>query len=433
MTTTGAKPFDFDDTPSLKEYLIDVVTQQIERYPPSSSEYSFRIAEWVERALLGTDHGLDEPQRQIMIKEVLAELVGYGPIQPLLEDNNINEIMVVGPNQVYIERDGKLIDSNIKFDDEAHVIQVINRMLHPVGRQVSIDAPTADARLPDGSRVNVVIPPVSVHGPCITVRRFLASHLSVEKLIEHGSLTPHMAEFLHACVAARMNIIVSGNTSSGKTTLLNVLSTFIPESERIIAIEDAAELQLQQKYNVSLETKPPNTDGLGAVTTRDLVRNALRMRPDRIIVGEVRTGEALDMLQAMNTGHDGSMTTLHANSPRDAIARLETIALMGGVEIPILAVRTQIANAIDLIVHMDRMTDGTRKIVNITEVPRMEGELVTLVDIFRFEQSGIGPNGEILGNLVSTGMRPTFSERVEMAGYRLRSELFWQGQKGRRR
>lgn len=433
MTRTSAKPFDFDDTLSLKEYLIDVVTQQIESFPPSSAEYSFRIADWVERALLGTDHDLDEPQQQILIKDVLAELVGYGPIQPLLDNPDINEIMVVGPNQVYIEREGKLIDSNIKFDDEAHVIQVINRMLHPVGRQVSIDAPTADARLPDGSRVNVVIPPVSVRGPCITVRRFLASHLSVKKLIQSGSMTPHMAEFLEVCVAARMNIIVSGNTSSGKTTLLNVLSGFVPSDERIIAIEDAAELQLQQKYCVNLETKPPNTDGMGAVTTRDLVRNALRMRPDRIIVGEVRTGEALDMLQAMNTGHDGSMTTLHANSPRDAIARLETIALMGGVEIPILAVRTQIANAIDLIVHMDRLTDGTRKIVNITEIPRMEGELVTMVDIYRFEQSGISPEGKIMGNLVSTGMRPTFSERVEMAGFRLRSELFMQPQRGRRR
>ncbi len=433
MTNNSTKPFDFDDTPSLKEYLIDVVTQQIESFPPSSAEYSFRIADWVERALLGTDHELDDPQRQILIKEVLAELVGYGPIQPLLDDPTINEIMVVGPNQVYIEREGKLLDSNITFEDEAHVIRVINRMLHPVGRQVSIDSPTADARLPDGSRVNVVIPPVSVHGPCITVRRFLSSHLSVKKLIERGSMTPHMAEFLKACVAARMNIIVSGNTSSGKTTLLNVLSGFVPGDERVIAIEDAAELQLQQKYVVSLETKPQNSDGLGSVTTRDLVRNALRMRPDRIIVGEVRTGEALDMLQAMNTGHDGSMTTLHANSPRDAIARLETIALMGGVEIPILAVRTQIANAIDLIVHMDRLTDGSRKIVNITEIPRMEGELVTMVDIFRFEQTGIDQNGKILGNLVSTGMRPTFSERVEMAGYRLRSELFTQPQRGRRR
>lgn len=246
-------------------------------------------------------------------------------------------------------------------------------------------------------------------------------------------MTANMAEFMRACVGARMNIIVSGNTSSGKTSLLNILTGFIPGNERIVAIEDAAELQIQQKYSVSLETKPPNTDGHGAVTTRDLVRNSLRMRPDRLIVGEVRTGEALDMLQAMNTGHDGSMTTLHANSPRDAIARLETIALMGGVDIPILAVRHQIANAIDLIVHMDRMTDGTRKIVNITEVPGQEGNLVTMVDIFRFEQTGVGPNGEILGNLRSTGLRPSFTPRLEMAGYKLGPEVFFTGGEGSKR
>ncbi len=432
MTLSQAKPFDFDDKLSLKEYLVDVVTQQIEAYPPSSKEYRQRIADWVERALQGTDHGLDQAGRERIVNEVLADLVGYGPIQPLLEDPNINEVMVVGPDQVYIERDGRLVDTSVRFEDEAHVIRVINRMLHPVGRQVSIDAPTADARLPDGSRVNVVIPPVSVEGPCITVRKFLKSHLTVEKMIRHGSLNPNMAEFLKACVAGRMNIIVSGNTSSGKTTLLNILSGFIPGDQRIIAIEDAAELQIQQKYSVSLETKPPGVDGVGEINTRDLVRNALRMRPDRIIVGEVRTGEALDMLQAMNTGHDGSMTTLHANSPRDAIARLETIALMGGVDIPILSVRTQIANAIDLIVHMDRLTDGSRKIINITEVPRMEGELVTLVDIFRFEQTGVGPNGKILGELRATGMRPTFSERVELAGFQLRPELFMTQQDSQR-
>ncbi|MBM3143896.1 MAG: CpaF family protein [Chloroflexi bacterium] len=437
MTISQAKPFDFDNTSSLKEYLIDVVTQQIEMYPPSSSEYRHRIADWVKRALKGTDHGLDEAGQERITNEVLADLVGYGPIQPLLEDPIINEIMVVGPNQVYIEREGQLLDTQIKFEDEAHVIRVINRMLHPVGRQVSIDTPTADARLPDGSRVNVVIPPVATNGPCITIRKFLKGRFSVKDFIRVGSMTSQMAEFLRACVGARMNIIVSGNTSSGKTTLLNILSGFIPGNERIVAIEDATELQLQQKYTVSLETKPPNSDGQGAVSARDLVRNALRMRPDRIIVGEVRTGEALDMLQAMNTGHDGSMTTLHANSPRDAIARLETIALMGGVDIPILAVRNQIANAIDLIVHMDRLTDGTRKIVNITEVPGQEGDLVTMVDIFRFEQTGVGPNGEIQGALRSTGLRPTFTPRLEMAGYKLGPEIFWTGgeatQRGSRR
>jgi len=427
MTTSQAKPFDFDDSSNLKEYLIDVVTQQIEMYPPSSAEYRYKISDWVKKALLGTDHDLDEAGQEQIVNIVLADLVGYGPIHPLLEDPDINEIMVVGPNQVYIERDGRLFDTNIKFEDEAHVIRVINRMLHPVGRQVSFDTPTADARLPDGSRVNVVIPPVAIHGPCITIRKFLKGKFTVENFIELGSMTPQMAEFLRACVGARMNIIVSGNTSSGKTSLLNILTEFIPGDERIVAIEDAAELQIQQKYSVSLETKPPNTDGAGAVTTRDLVRNALRMRPDRIIVGEVRTGEALDMLQAMNTGHNGSMTTLHANSPRDAISRLETIALMGGVDIPILAVRNQIANAIDLIIHMDRLTDGSRKIINITEVPGQEGDLVTMLDIFHFEQSGMGPDGEILGRLRSSGLRPSFTPRLEMAGYKLGPEIFMAG------
>jgi len=332
-----------------------------------------------------------------------------------------------------MEKEGKLIDTQIKFEDEAHVIRVINRMLHPMGRQVSIDMPTADARLPDGSRVNVVIPPVAVDGPCITIRKFLKGKFTAEDFIRLGSMTAPMAEFLRACVGARMNIVVSGNTSSGKTSLLNILTGFIPGNERVVAIEDAAELQLQQKYSVSLETKPPSSEGLGAVDTRHLVRNALRMRPDRLVVGEVRTGEALDMLQAMNTGHDGSMTTLHANSPRDAIARLETIALMGGVEIPILAIRNQIANAIDLIVHMDRLTDGTRKIVNITEIPGQEGDLVTMVDIFRFEQSGVGPNGEIQGALRPTGLRPNFTPRLDMAGFKLRPEIFWTGERERGR
>jgi len=427
MTTSQAKPFDFDDSSNLKEYLIDVVTQQIEMYPPSSAEYRYKISDWVKKALLGTDHDLDEAGQEQIVNIVLADLVGYGPIHPLLEDPDINEIMVVGPNQVYIERDGRLFDTNIKFEDEAHVIRVINRMLHPVGRQVSFDTPTADARLPDGSRVNVVIPPVAIHGPCITIRKFLKGKFTVENFIELGSMTPQMAEFLRACVGARMNIIVSGNTSSGKTSLLNILTEFIPGDERIVAIEDAAELQIQQKYSVSLETKPPNTDGAGAVTTRDLVRNALRMRPDRIIVGEVRTGEALEILKAMNTGHNGSMTTLHANSPRDAISRLETIALMGGVDIPILAVRNQIANAIDLIIHMDRLTDGSRKIINITEVPGQEGDLVTMLDIFHFEQSGMGPDGEILGRLRSSGLRPSFTPRLEMAGYKLGPEIFMAG------
>jgi len=278
--------------------------------------------------------------------------------------------------------------------------------------------------LPDGSRVNVVIPPVSIQGPCLTIRKFLKSKFSAEQFIALESMTEHMAEFLQACVVARLNIMITGNTSSGKTTLLNIFTGYIPGNERIVTIEDAAELSLKQKYTVPLETKPPNVDGLGAVNTRDLVRNALRMRPDRIIVGEVRGAEALDMLQAMNTGHDGSLTTLHANSPRDAIARLETMSMMAELDIPLMAIRSQIASAIDLIVHMDRLTDGTRKIVKITEVPRMEGEIVTLSDIFRFDAIGADADGKIQGEMQATGLRPVFSPRLEVAGFKLGGEVF---------
>ncbi len=425
MNDSDVKPFNFDDNQALKTYLMDVVTQQIERFPPSSAEYRNKIAEWVARALAGTSHALRSDMQNQIIGEVLAELVGYGPLQPLLEDPTINEVMVYGPNQVYIEREGRLYDTGIQFEDEAHVIRVINRMLHPVGRQVSIDSPAADARLPDGSRVHVVIPPVSVDGPSITVRRFLKTDFTIEHFIQRKSLTQQMADFLGACVAARRNILISGNTSSGKTTLLNILSGFIPGGERIITIEDAAELQLQQKYTVRLETKPPDTDGRGAMTTRDLVRNALRMRPDRMVIGEVRGEEALDLLQAMNTGHDGSLTTLHANSPRDAISRLETTALMAGIEIPLLALRHQIASALDIIVHMDRLSDGSRKVMFITEVMRMEGEMVTLVDIFRFDTSGVDAQGRVQGTFKATGLRPTFMHELEKAGQRLRGDVFW--------
>ncbi len=424
MSNSEVKPFNFDDSQSLKTYLMDVVTQQIERYPPSANEYRNKIADWIGKALDGTTHGLSAPARQKLIRAVLAELIGYGPIQPLLEDPGINEVMVYGPNQVYIERDGHLEDTPIKFDDEAHVIQVINRMLHPMGRQVSIDNPSADARLPDGSRVNVVIPPISIDGPCITVRRFLKGNFTMEQLIRSGSLNQKMADMLEASVVAKLNIMISGNTSSGKTTLMNVLSGFIPDGERIITIEDAAELQLQQKYTVRLETRPANTEGKGLVTTRELVRNALRMRPDRLVIGEVRGEEALDLLQAMNTGHDGSLTTLHANTPRDAIARLETMALMAGIELPMMALRQQIASAIDLIVHMDRLSDGSRKITYITEVSRMEGEVITLMDLFRFEQSGLDERGNIVGQMRTTGLRPSFMRKIELTGHKLRGDTF---------
>jgi pilus assembly protein CpaF len=355
-------------------------------------------------------------------------MVGYGPIQSLLEDPETSEVMVCGPKQVYIERNGKLEDTTVSFDDDAHVLRIINRMLHPIGRRVDIDNPTADARLPDGSRVNVVIPPIAIDGPCITIRKFLKSKFSMEQLIDMGSLTSNMAEFLEACVVARLNIVITGNTSSGKTTLLNVLTGYIPGHERILTIEDAAELQLRQKYVVRLETKPANVDGIGAVATRDLVINAMRMRPDRIVVGEVRSGEALDMLQAMNTGHDGSLTTLHANSPRDAISRLETMTMMSGLELPLIAIRQQIASAIDLIVHMDRLADGTRKVIRITEVPRMEGDIVTLSDLFRFDQTSVDSDGSIIGSIKATGLRPVFTPRLDVVGYKLRGEIFGAGQ-----
>ncbi len=424
MTQSSQGQFSQQDYTRLKAYLMESVTRAAEGHPPSGPEYRQQVIEWLNQAFARLKLNLDDRLREKIIREVLAELVGYGPIQPLLDDPENSEIMVCGPKQVYIERHGKLVDTDITFEDDAHVMRIIDRMLHPIGRQVNIDSPTADARLPDGSRVNVVIPPVSVDGPCITIRKFTKIKFTMDQMIKLGSITQHMAAFLEACVVARLNILVTGNTSSGKTTLLNVLTGFVPGNERILTIEDAAELRLEQKYVVRLETKTANVDGLGAITTRDLVRNSLRMRPDRIVVGEVRSGEALDMLQAMNTGHDGSITTLHTNSPRDAISRLETMAMMSGIELPLKAIRQQISSAVDLIIHMDRLTDGTRKVVRITEVPRMEGDVVTLSDLFRFDPTGVGPNGKILGEMRATGLRPVFTPRLEVVGYKLGGEIF---------
>jgi pilus assembly protein CpaF len=367
---------------------------------------------------------LPEDIRQQLFKDILDELTGYGPIQSLLDDPDISEVMVNGPKKVFVEKGGKLTKTPITFDDDNHVLRVIDRIILPLGRRVDADSPTVDARLPDGSRVNAVILPVSIDGPSITIRKFKKDKLSIDQLIKFGSLTANMSEFIRACVLAHLNIVISGGTGSGKTTLLNVLSSFIPEGERIITIEDAAELQLQQDHVLRMETKVANVDGRGAVTIRDLVRNSLRMRPDRIVVGECRGGEALDMLQAMNTGHDGSLTTLHANTPRDAISRLETMVLMSGMDLPLKVVRQQISSAVDLIIQQTRLKDGSRKVTAITEVVGMEGDTVVLTDIFKFEQQGIGEGGKILGELKPTGIRPLFSPRLEAAGYKLSGEIF---------
>jgi pilus assembly protein CpaF len=370
---------------------------------------------------------LGEADREDLFQQVMDEVIGYGPIQPLLLDNSITEVMVNGPHQVYVERQGKLSLTGIHFDDDDHIMQVIDRIIRPLGRRVDRKKPMVDARLPDGSRVNAIISPCAIDGPSITIRRFGQDKLTMKDFLALRSLNQPMAQLLEACVMAQLNIVISGGTGSGKTTLLNILSSYIPAGERIVTIEDSAELQLQQPHVVRLEAQPADSDGLGEVRIRDLVRNALRMRPNRIVVGEVRGEEALDMLQAMNTGHDGSLTTVHANSPRDALARLETMSLMAGLELPLSVIRRQIASAVDLIVQQARLRDGTRKIVNVTEVQGMEGDVVVMQDIFCFQESGMDQEGNVLGKMAPSGVRPRFSPRLERAGFRLPPEVFMGG------
>jgi pilus assembly protein CpaF len=382
------------------------------------------VAEIAERLAAEENTPMTFQERERLSQEVLDEVFGLGPLEPLLKDHTISDILVNTYKNVYIERNGLLERTNVQFRDDAHLMSIIDRIVSAVGRRVDESSPMVDARLPDGSRVNAIIPPLAIDGPSLSIRRFGRDSLTAEELLQNRTVTAPMLEMLRGCVYARLNVVISGGTGAGKTTLLNALSSFISNRERIVTVEDAAELQLHQEHVVRLETRPPNIEGKGAVRQRQLVINSLRMRPDRILVGEVRGEEALDMLQAMNTGHDGSLTTVHANSPRDALSRMETMVAMANLNIPEMATRRQIASALDVVVQVARMSDGTRKITSISEVTGIEGEVVTMQEIFEFRKTGIGEKGEVLGEFVPTGIRPRFSERLLIAGVRLPMGMF---------
>ena len=390
------------------------------------SELDTRVRSVLADLLSTQERPVSASDRQRVTQDITDDILGYGPIEPYLRDPDVSEVMVNGPDSVWLEKSGRLIAADAAFDDEDHLRRTIDKIVSRIGRRVDESSPMVDARLPDGSRVNAIVPPLSIDGSALTIRKFAADPLRVDDLIRFGSLTPQTADFLDACVRGRLNIIVSGSTGAGKTTTLNVLSTFIPHDERIVTIEDAAELQLKQDHVVRLESRPANIEGKGAVTIRDLVRNSLRMRPDRIIVGEVRDSSALDMLQAMNTGHDGSICSLHSNGPRDTLSRMETMVLMAGMDLPIRAIREQVASAVDLVVHQTRFKDGTRRITHLTEVERMEGDVITLQDIFLFDGSaGFDANGRTLGTLRATGLRPTFLEKMAHANVTVDPMLFY--------
>ncbi|MGM0754156.1 MAG: CpaF family protein [Bacillota bacterium] len=401
------------------------IIEELKKYPGQSEEQEkSKIKELSEEFISEEGGRLTFEEKNQLVESVEDELLGYGPITPLLEDPSISEVMVNGPHQIYYEQHGKLIRSSVTFRDDQHVQRIIEKIVSPIGRRVDESSPMVDARLPNGSRVNAIIPPLSLIGPIVTIRKFSDTPFSVEDLTQFGTLNQDMAEFLEVCVLGRLNIFISGGTGSGKTSTLNVLSSFIPHDERIVTIEDAAELQLSQDHIISLESRPTNIEGKGEITIRDLVRNALRMRPDRIVVGEVRGAEALDMLQAMNTGHDGSLSTGHANSPRDMLARLETMVMMAGFDLPVRAIREQIANALDVIVQQVRLKDGSRKITHITEVQGMEGETIVLQDLFHYKETGWSHDGKVQGRFVSTGIRPTFIEQLEGNGLTVSSSWF---------
>jgi pilus assembly protein CpaF len=416
-----------DNIEKLKAYLINNLSRELEQNPPPAPQRQETTTAILDQIFTNTRIKLPENLRTQVFNDVLNEILGYGPIQPLLDDPGITEIMVNGFQKVYIEREGKLVKTEITFQDDNHVMRIIDKIILPLGRRIDVDNPTVDARLPDGSRVNAVIPPVAIDGPAITIRKFSKDKLTIQQLIQLGSITEKMADFIQACVVSRLNILISGGTGSGKTTLLNVLSGFIPVDERIVTIEDAAELNLHQDHVVRLETKTANIEGVGEVPIRHLVRNSLRMRPDRIIVGEVRGGEAIDMLQAMNTGHDGSLTTLHANTPRDGLSRLETMTLMSGINIPLRVIREQIASAVDVIIQQSRLKDGSRKVTHVTEVSGMEGDIIVMTDIFKLDQTGIDENQQALYELRPSGIRPMFMDRLEAHGFRLAGDIFGAG------
>lgn len=400
-----------------EKIMADVKTDDVESIIPKLDEMAVEIMK-EDETLRG------QVDRKKVVSELIHDLTGFGPINPLLLDEEVTEVMVNGPNQVYCERKGKLEKTDILFRDDEHVMNIIDKIVAPIGRRIDESSPMVDARLPDGSRVNAIIPPLALNGPTITIRKFATDPFQIDDLVQFGTVTEEMATFLDACVKAKLNIFVSGGTGSGKTTTLNVLSGFIPNGERIVTIEDAAELQLWQDHIVSLESRPMNIEGKGGISIRDLVRNSLRMRPDRIVIGEVRGAEALDMLQAMNTGHDGSLATGHSNSPRDMISRLETMVLMAGLDLPVRAIREQISGAIDVIIQQSRLKDGTRKVTHITEVQGMEGDVIVLQDIFSFDQEGVSTEGKILGRLIPTGVRPLFYERLETSGIHIPSNVF---------
>lgn len=417
-----------DEYSGLKDRIHNEIIELVNQEATDKGDFKSGDDEHLMRSieLLVDEKGNSIPrtERSRLAKEIFHNVVGLGPLEPLLADPDISEIMVNGPYNVYVERKGKLELTNTVFKDNSHVMNVLNRIVSSVGRHIDEASPMVDARLSDGSRVNAIIPPLALNGPTITIRKFSKNPYTVSDLIRFGSVSPRMMSFLDACVKGKMNIIVSGGTGSGKTTLLNVLSGYIPNTERIVTIEDAAELQLHQNHVVTLESRPANLENAGQVSIRDLVRNALRMRPDRIIVGEVRSGETLDMLQAMNTGHDGSLTTAHANSPRDLVSRLETMVLMSGMEIPVKAIREQVSSALNIIVQQSRMKDGSRKIINITEVVGMEGDTVTLQDVFVYKPEGMDVTGKLKGKYVATGIRPSFLEKIAEGGILIRDEWF---------